>query len=216
LTFAVDGLKFSDTTATVLTGALTRASGETVAGGPYAIAQGTLAAISNYAIGFTSNALTIARAPLSVTADPKTKTLGAADPAFTATYVGFVNGETTAVLTGTLTFSRAPGESVGSYLITPSDLTGTNYFITFNTGTLTIVPANPAPMMLPLTLSGTTNIVIAWTAVSNAIYRVQYNATLGSTNWTALVGDVTATGGTASKTDILTSSNRFYRVQILP
>ena len=115
-----------------------------------------------------------------------------------------------------MTFSRAPGESVGTYLITPSGLTGANYIITFHTGTLTIVPANPAPVMLPLTLSGTTNIVIAWTAVSNAVYRVQYNATLGSTNWTALVGDVIATGSTASMTDILTSSNRFYRVQLLP
>src|ERR1019366_4477298 len=47
LTFLAGGLQFSDTPATVLAGALSRAPGDTVAGGPYAITQGTLAANSN-------------------------------------------------------------------------------------------------------------------------------------------------------------------------
>jgi hypothetical protein len=214
LTFTMGGLQFSDTQAGVLTGALTRAPGETVAGGPYAITQGTLTPNGNYAVSFTGNTLTITKAALSVTADAKTKTYGAADPAFTVTYSGFVNGETPAVLGGTLAFSRAPGENVGSYLITPSGLTSGNYTITFNTGTLTITA--PTPLMLPLTLVGTTNVVISWSTVSNGTYRVQYKPVLNATNWTDLVGDVTATGSTASKTDILTTSNRFYRVQVLP
>jgi len=45
----VNGLQFTDTAAGVLSGSLTRAPGETVAGSPYAITQGTLAANSNYA-----------------------------------------------------------------------------------------------------------------------------------------------------------------------
>src|SRR5207244_453262 len=44
LTYAISGLQFGDTAAAVLHGALRRAAGETVAGGPYAITQGTLAA----------------------------------------------------------------------------------------------------------------------------------------------------------------------------
>jgi hypothetical protein len=91
------------------------------------------------------------------------------------------------------------------------------------TGLLPVFAANfqfklvvPAPMILPLARLGTTNIVITWTAVSNAIYRVQYNAILNTTNWTDLVGDVAAAGGTASKTDSMTNTNRFYRVQVLP
>ncbi|HTI99886.1 MAG TPA: hypothetical protein VL527_13475, partial [Dongiaceae bacterium] len=67
-----------------------------------------------------------------------------------------------------------------------------------------------------LTLSGTTNIVINWTAVTNGIYRVQFITALGSTNWIDLIGDITATGSTASKIDSLTSTNRFYRIRVLP
>jgi hypothetical protein len=293
LTFTVAGLQFADTTATVLSGVLARATGETVAGGPYAITQGTLAPNGNYTISFSGSTLTISkaslsvtadaktksygtadpastvtyagfvngetpvvlngvlaftrtpgenvgnylitpsgltsgnyaitfntgnlsitRAPLSVTADAKTKTFGTADPSFTVSYAGFVNGETPTVLGGGLAFTRAPGETVGAYLITPRGLTSTDYAITFNAGTLTITA--PAPMMLPLTRVGTTNIVITWTSVSNATYRVQYNPVLRATNWTDLVGDVIATGSTASKTDILTVTNRLYRVRVLP
>ena len=57
---------------------------------------------------------------------------GAGNPVFTATYAGFVNGETAAVLGGTLVFARAQGEGVGSYLITPSGLANGNYAIAFN------------------------------------------------------------------------------------
>jgi len=34
--------------------------------------------------------------------------------------------------------------------------------------------------------------------------------------WNALIGDVTSTGTSASKTDTLTTTNRFYRIQVLP
>jgi hypothetical protein len=62
----------------------------------------------------------------------------------------------------------------------------------------------------------TTNVVITWSAVSNGNYRVQYNSDLNTTNWTALSEDVTASGSLASKTDIKASTNRFYRVQVVP
>jgi hypothetical protein len=61
-----------------------------------------------------------------------------------------------------------------------------------------------------------TNVVITWSAVSNGSYRVQYQSDLNTTNWTDLSGDVTASGSTAAKTDILTATNRFYRVQVRP
>jgi hypothetical protein len=214
LTFTASGLQFADTGATVLTGAMSRLAGETVAGGPYAITQGTLAPNGNYTISFTGGLLTITKAALSVTADAKTKTFGAADPAFTVSYAGFIGSETPTILGGALAFTRSPGEAVGSYLITPSGMTSVNYAITFNTGTLTITA--PAPQMLPLTLVGKTGVVISWSAVSNGVYRVQYKPVLNATAWTDLVGDVTATGSSASKTDLLTPTNRFYRVQVLP
>jgi hypothetical protein len=212
LTFTVSGLQFSDTQASVLNGALARLSGETVVGGPYAITQGTLAVNTNYTINFSGSALTIAPAPLSVTAEAKTKTFGTADPVFTVTYVGFVNGETQSVLSGTLVITRAPGETVGAYLITPGGLTSANYSIIFNTATLTITP--PAPVVFPLVVT-TSNVLITWNSVSNATYRVQYKSPLNAPNWTDLGGDVLATGSTASKIDIFTPTNRFYRVQVI-
>jgi hypothetical protein len=118
------------------------------------------------------------------------------------------------VLGGTLAFARAPGESVGGYLITPSGLTSANYTITFNTGTLDIVA--PAPVVLSLTGAGTSNIVITWNAVSSTTYRVQFKSELNVAGWSDLPGDVTASGSTGFKTDLPTTSNRFYRVQVLP
>jgi hypothetical protein len=141
LSYTVTGLVLPDTSATVLSGAPSRAPGEAVADGPYLIGLGTLAANSNYTIAFTSNMLTILSVPLTVTAEDKSKVYGAPDPALTASYAGFVNGETASVLGGALTLVRAPGESVGSYAITPGGLTSGNYAITFSPGTLGITKA---------------------------------------------------------------------------
>ena len=67
LAYTASGFQFSDTAASVLTGALARAQAGTLAGeqaGGYAISQGTLAADSNYTITFTGSTLTITPAPL--------------------------------------------------------------------------------------------------------------------------------------------------------
>jgi hypothetical protein len=103
---------------------------------------------------------------------------------------------------------------VGSYPITPSGLTSAKYTITFNTGNLTITAS--APLILALTSAGPTDLVITWNAVSNTTYRVQYKGVLSATNWTDLIGDVLAGGSTASTTDLKTTTNRFYRIQVVP
>jgi len=66
LTYTHGTLQNEDTES-VFSGGLDRDPGETVAGGPYAINQGTLAAGSNYTIDYTGNFLTIALAPPSAT-----------------------------------------------------------------------------------------------------------------------------------------------------
>src|SRR5262249_62311602 len=103
-------------------------AGETV--GSYAISQGTLAANSNYTISFTAGTLEITPATLTIQADsnPTTaaqdafsKVYGSADPALTYRATGFQFSDTVAtVLTGALT--RAAGENVGSYAVTPGTL----------------------------------------------------------------------------------------------
>jgi len=143
LTYQVSGLQFSDSASGVLTGALTRVPGETVAGSPYAISQGTLVSNANYTISFTGNSLSITPATLTVTADSQTKVYGQADPALTYKAVGFKFTDNAAsVLTGTL--SRAPGETVAAspYAITQGSLAAnSNYNISFTGNSLTITPA---------------------------------------------------------------------------
>jgi len=186
-----------------------------VAGGPYAITQGTLAANANYTVSFSGAALAIVPAPLSITADSKTKISGTADPAFTVTYVGFVNRETSTILSGTLVMTRVPGENIGSYQVTPSGLSSANYAITFVPGTLTIVDGSSQPV-LSISVSNGTSLLLSWNAVSNTAYRIQFKLDLNATNWTDLAGDVVAVGITASKSDILATSNRYYRIRVLP
>jgi hypothetical protein len=219
LTRGLSGVLAPDTGNVSLTGGTASFGTATVGAGKTVTLAGatiTGTAAANYNLSSVSTTTAaITAATLTVAADSKTKTVGAADPAFTASYVGFVNSETPAVLGGSLLITRATGETVGSYLITPSGLTSANYTITFNTGTLTITAAS-VPVILSLTGAGTTNAVITWSAVSNATYRVQHKPDLNTTNWTDLIGDVLASGSTASKTDIETTTNRFYRIQVLP
>jgi hypothetical protein len=122
-----------------ITGALTRTAGENV--GAYAINQNDLTAGSNYNLTYVGANLTIDPAPLTVTADARSKTYGAADPALTYTATGFVNGESAAVLTGAL--GRSAGETVAGspYAITQGTLAGSNYSITYTGANLTIDPA---------------------------------------------------------------------------
>jgi hypothetical protein len=75
--------------------------------------------------------------------------------------------------------------------------------------------ANPQFMLLPPQISGS-NINLTWTAISNLTYRLEFKSDLNPINWTAVPGDIIATTNQASKSDILTRSNRFYRVQVLP
>src|SRR5437763_3199646 len=51
------------------------------------------AASAYYRVGFVAGTLTVTTAALSITADDKSKVYGAALPALTASYSGFVNGD---------------------------------------------------------------------------------------------------------------------------
>ena len=105
----------------VLTGELTRVSGETV--GLYAINQGTLTN-TNYDITYVGNNFTITKKPITVTVNPnQTKVYGAVNP---VTYTYGVSPSLTGLadLNGTLT--RASGETVGPWAIQQNDLTTAN------------------------------------------------------------------------------------------
>uniref|UniRef100_UPI003C7ED32C MBG domain-containing protein n=1 Tax=Amaricoccus macauensis TaxID=57001 RepID=UPI003C7ED32C len=97
----------------------------------------------NYEIAYEAGTLTIDPAQLTVTADDATRTYGAANPDFTASYSGFVLGQDASDLDGTLGFTTAAGltSDVGNYDVAATGLTSGNYEIAYEAGTLTIDPA---------------------------------------------------------------------------
>src|SRR5207247_1761865 len=98
----------------------------------------------NYTIGYVAGTLTVTKASLTGTADDKTKTYGAANPALTVSYAGFVNGDTSASLGGTLSVATAAtaASPVGTYPTTASGQTSGNYTIAYVAGTLTVTKAS--------------------------------------------------------------------------
>ena len=136
---AVGGLVYDGTVKTgVADGTGYTLSGNTATAAGSYTATATLAA--NYewddepATGTKSVSWSIAQAPLTVTADAKSKTYGDDDPALTYTSSGLVGSD---AFSGAL--SRAEGEAVGTYEIGQGTLTaGGNYSISYTPANLTI------------------------------------------------------------------------------
>ncbi len=84
-------------------------------------------------------------ATLTVTAASPTIIYGSTLPTYTAAITGYVNGDTSAVVSGTpsLTTTPATPSNVGTYPITaaPGTLAAANYSFVFTNGTLTITQA---------------------------------------------------------------------------
>jgi hypothetical protein len=101
------------------------------------------AADANYTITHVNGTLTITPAALTITANNTNAVYGSALPAFTASYSGFVNGDTASSLDTAVTLSTTAsnGSPVGAYTITASGAVDANYTITHVNGTLTITAA---------------------------------------------------------------------------
>ncbi|HSH17368.1 MAG TPA: MBG domain-containing protein, partial [Verrucomicrobiae bacterium] len=97
----------------------------------------------NYVVVNDSVTLNVSPAPLTITARNKTRAYGASNPALTAAYVGFVNGENASVLDSAVILSTAAtsGSPVGNYAITASGAADANYTITHVNGSLAVTPA---------------------------------------------------------------------------
>src|SRR5207245_11699043 len=67
--------------------------------------------------------INVNKAPLTVTANDKTKTYGDPDPGFDVSYSGFVNGDGPGVLGGALAFNFAgkPPTSYGPSMVVPTE-----------------------------------------------------------------------------------------------
>lgn len=105
----------------------------------------TGAASNNYSFTYAKGSTTITPSPLTVTAVSSTRLVGGSNAPCAVNYSGFVGGETSAVLGGSLACSTSAnsGSGAGSYPVTPSGLTSPNYNITFLPGTITVQAAPP-------------------------------------------------------------------------
>ncbi len=109
--------------------------------GSYTI-TGSGATATNYVFKYVNGALTITPATLTVTADNKTRQYGVANPALTGDITGFRNGDKSSVVSGLVYKTTATQASnVGTYAITGSGGTATNYVFAYVNGTLTVTPA---------------------------------------------------------------------------
>ena len=143
------------------------AGNRTVQVGSYSLANGGYGGLaSNYLLGGTSASAnaTISKAELKVVANNDAKFVTTSDAAGYAgvSYSGFVNGETSAVLSGAPTVSRSNSgvNTAGTYtgVLVPAGGTASNYSFTYVPGDYTVVPANQLLVrMNPLTTTyGTT------------------------------------------------------------
>jgi hypothetical protein len=101
------------------------------------------AAASNYSITYATGVFTVTKAPLTVTADNKTRTYGDSNPAFTFTATGFVNGDNLQKVTGQIAYSNSAtaDSNVGNHSIAAGGLASLFYDISYVDGTLRIDPA---------------------------------------------------------------------------
>lgn len=137
-----DGFVASDLGPGRITFSATRATGESVLGGPYTITpsatDGGTGLLNSYVVSPVTALFSIVERPVTVSADPRTKTYGDPDPALTyaVTSGSLAAGDS---FTGALT--RSAGQNVGSYAILQGGLTlGPNYLVTYAGAGLAIAP----------------------------------------------------------------------------
>ena len=120
--------------------------------GGYAVNDGNGG--NNYTVATNTATGTITAAPLSITANDAQRAVDTENPPFSATYAGFVGGETTAVLNGSLAFSTPAtiASPAGAYPITPFGQTSSNYTIAYVDGVLQIVAGPGVPGVAPVAL----------------------------------------------------------------
>jgi uncharacterized repeat protein (TIGR01451 family) len=160
----------------------------------------------NYSVTTNNGTLTVNQVVLGITANNTNRFYNAANPVFTYTPNGFVNGDTISVLSGapSLTTVAVSNSPVGSYMIvaTNGTLSATNYVFSFTNGLLTVNMAAP---------------VVTWPTPTNIIYGTplggsQNNAT-SSVPGTAVYNPTNGTvlsAGTNTLTVVFTSTDTNY------
>jgi sugar lactone lactonase YvrE len=161
--------------------AYTPAAGTVLTAGPHTLSVTfTPTDTADYSSSTTTVQITVTPAVLTVTAANASRAYGAANPTFTDTIAGYVNGDTSSVVTGaaSLTTTATTASAAGTYPITAAagTLAASNYTFAFVNGALTIGQAAPT---------------ISWSPVSSITYGTTLNGIL---NATAQFGGSAVTG----------------------
>ena len=93
----------------------------------------------NYDITYSSGTLTVNPASLVISANDETQIIGRSAPSLGVTYNGFVNGESSANLTSLPVVSTTSTGELGSYPITVSGAASSDYQISYQPGTLSVI-----------------------------------------------------------------------------
>lgn len=123
---------------------------------PIVIEQGS---VSNSDVTLVNGTLTITEAPLIISVGNYTKTEGEGNPDFKLSYSGFKNNETESVLSKkpTVTCNATKDSKAGNYEIVVSGASAANYYITYQSGTLTIKSKNDSSKVGDLSGDGEVN-----------------------------------------------------------
>ncbi|MDB5906635.1 MAG: hypothetical protein JWP34_749, partial [Massilia sp.] len=145
LTFTQSGLVNGDTLADVASDAYATSAGISSAVGAYPIG-GNVTSPVGYAIDARPGTLTVDRAALLISVDDKNKIYGGVDPALSATFSGFKNGENSSVICClNLTTATGAAATAGIHPIVGANATAANYSISYVPGTLSVAKA---PLMI--------------------------------------------------------------------
>ena len=145
----------------------------------------------NYVTVTASTVLRVTPKTVKVTANDNGKVFGGAEPTLTASVSGTLGSDGV-----DYTISRAAGESVGTYAITPSgDAEQGNYHVEYEPGTFTITPA---PEGIALTATGYTGtydgqrhpVSASAVAADGTPCTIEYSTDGGAT-WSTIVPGIT-------------------------
>jgi uncharacterized protein YfiM (DUF2279 family) len=172
---------------------------------------------NNYTVStVTSTAGVINKVTLTVTADNKTKICGMPNPPLTASYNGFVGGESANVLSSPVVLNTTATNTsgAGKYPITASGAAAANYTIQNANGTLQVFSA-PQVSGASVSVSGTQKYVVSCSTIAGQTYQLEYNTDLGA-KWTPLGTPFAGTDGIVAVTNSMSVTPRcFFRVEVL-
>ncbi|WPU97007.1 MBG domain-containing protein [Mucilaginibacter sabulilitoris] len=173
------------------------------------------AVIANYKIVYVPGTLIINKATLTITAENKSRLYGAPNPALTAAYSGFVNGDDKESLT-TLPVLTTPANTTstpGTYPITASGTVSSNYTFNYVPGKLMVNPLSDANLINLVLSSGTlspafTSGNLAYTTqVDNDVDHIRLTLTFDATATARVNGTSTSNNHESYSIPLNTGNN---------